>query len=205
MRVRAGCVFHAYERARHDNRESCDSEPLEGRHMKSKLRLVLVGAAAASMASAMLPANADAGVGSGTLVAAGTFAPGLSSLTAGTPQTYTLNGTGTVHAVDTTTLTPLVGTVSCSLGGNDIIGTAAQGAGGVGGTCNVANVTPPGGESCSLSGSYTRTVVNVTATGTVACTGTVPIDASFIVDCQFAPGSPPPTTTGELVCTYYFQ
>lgn len=147
-----------------------------------------------------LPSLTGPAVGGGVLVGSGTISPGLSSVTSGTYQTFTFAGTGAVIA--TVGTTPVAGTITCSLSGNDTIGTVTQSAGNIGGACAVTNVTPAGGEPCAVAGSYTRLSTYETMNGTLNCGGTVPFAATFIGVCVYVPSSFPPITTYTVVCGY---
>src|SRR5207245_38640 len=103
----------------------------QGGHMKgsTKVRLGMAATALGIVAVAALPASAD--TGTGTIAGTGTISPGLTQ--AGDPgQTFTFGGTGVVA---TTTGQDVI---TCTVSGNDTIGSWAQGAGSFSGSCNGA-------------------------------------------------------------------
>jgi len=152
----------------------------------SKVRLGLIGLVAAASAFAAMPANAAGGL---TITGTGGISPGLTQ--AGGAQTYTFSGTGGGAGVDNTG-TPQAGTFTCTLSGDDTIGTLTSGAGSINGSCN----TPCG--TVGVSGSYTRTGGTVTAGGSI--TSGCFSGESFSADCSFTPTSPPPVVSYVVHC-----
>ena len=122
------------------------------------------------------------------LAGTGGIAPGLS--TTPTPQTFFFNGSG-VGSVGSQT-----GQFSCSVTGNDAIGTVLNGAGSFSGSCN----TPCG--TVGVSGTYNRTGGTVAASGGLfsGCLGT----PSFSGTCTFAPTGPPPAQSFAVLCEFSF-
>ncbi|MDQ1685447.1 MAG: hypothetical protein QOC82_2184 [Frankiaceae bacterium] len=149
----------------------------------AKVRLGFLALVTAASAFAVVPANADTG-DAATITGTGTISPGLTD--AGGPQTFSFsgNGGGVVGGV--------AGQYSCSVNGNDTIGTTTQGAGAFSGTCS----TPCG--TIGVSGNYTRTGAAVSASGSITsgCIPTRPVT----ITCVFAPSGTPPIVGFTLVC-----
>ena len=154
----------------------------------SKVRLFLIAVATGAAVLGTLPANA--GVNDRVAIAGtGGISPGLTTgIGSGSTQTFTFDGTG-AGAVS-----GQIGTYRCSVTGNDTIGTVQQGTGGFSGTCT----TPCG--TVGVSGSYVRTLLVVTATGTI--TSGCLTGLSFSGNCSFTPTSATPITSYEVNCQF---
>ncbi|MDQ1686469.1 MAG: hypothetical protein QOC82_3206 [Frankiaceae bacterium] len=154
--------------------------------ISGRIRSSLIAFVASASALAAVPVSAAP---SGLAVnGAGTPTPAL-AITGGA-QTFSFsgNGAGTVRGQ--------TGAYSCSVNGNDTIGTITDGAGGFSGTCN----TPCG--TVGVSGGYVRTagVVNVMASTTTGCLAGATING----DCGFLPTSGPTVTSYALACELSF-
>jgi hypothetical protein len=156
--------------------------------VSARIRVVLTGVVVAASAFAMLPANAVSEAGF-TIAGTGAISPGLT--VAGGAQSFTFSGTGGGAGTDNTG-TPQAGAISCSVSGNDTIGTLSQGSGNFSGSCN----TPCG--TNGVSGSFTRNGGSVTANGdiTSGCFG----PWTITIICTFGPTSPPPVISFALHC-----
>jgi len=161
-------------------------------NVRPKIRLGVVALLAAASTFLAVPANA---VGAVTIAGTGGISPGLTQ--AGGAQTYTFSGTGGGVATDSSGNLQ-AGTYSCSLSGDDVIGTLTVGAGSLGGTCN----TPCG--SVGVSGSYIRTYAVVTANGRTNI-GDCFSGNPFTVVCAFPPTSPPPVVSYAVTCVVTFN
>lgn len=146
----------------------------------TKVRLAMTGMALGAVAVAALPASADTGTGS--IAGTGTISPGLTQ--AGDPgQSFTFGGSG---AGATTTQHD---TISCTVTGNDTIGSWAQGSGSFNGEC-----TGSSGGASTVSGNYTRTGAVVTLAGTAVASNSQGFTGHFNGDCEFTPTNIDPTT-----------
>jgi len=148
----------------------------------TKLRLGVAAVAIGAVTFAALPANASTGFF--TLSGSGTISPGLTTVP--TAQTWTFAGSG-VAVTDT-----YVGTINCTLTGNDTIGTVAQSQGTFSGTCVTAGAEP-------FSGAFTRVGETETVSGYIgpgAITGTV------TGRCDWEPTSAPTVTTSQQQCYF---
>jgi hypothetical protein len=148
----------------------------------AKSRLVLVSLVA--VVSAFTVGPATAATGDVALAGTGTISPGLT--TTPTPQSFTFSATGD----------GLVGVqggaFSCAVSGNDNIGTLAQGAGSITGSCN----TPCG--TVGTDGTFTRTgyVIRWNSQVTSGCLS----GSSFDGSCTLVPTSLPPLVSYLVFC-----
>ena len=146
-----------------------------------KLRLAMAAIVFGAITATAVPASADTGTAS--ITGQGTISPGLTQ--AGDPtNTFTFGGTG---AAATTTQHDAI---TCTVSGNDTIGSWSQGAGSFSGSCNGA-VT---GGASSVKGNYTRTGSAVTVSGTATATNGGGFSGSFNGACAFSPTNVDPTT-----------
>jgi hypothetical protein len=153
--------------------------------VSSKIRMGLIAVVAGAAAFTAMPANAGAG-DQIAIAGTGSIAPGLTQT--GGAQTFSFSGNGGGSALGQT------GSFSCSVNGNDTIGTTSQGAGGFSGSCN----TPCG--SVGVSGSYTRTAAVVTASGSL--TSGCLAGHSFSGNCAFTPTSGPTVISYAVTCQF---
>ena len=142
--------------------------------VSTKVRLATAGMALGVIAVAALPASAD--TGTATIAGQGTISPGLTQA-GGTAQTFTFGGTGVVAT------TTEQDAITCTVTGNDTIGSWTQGAGSFSGSCNGA-VT---GGASSVSGNYNRTGGTVTVSGTAVASNAKGFGGTFNGDCAFSP------------------
>jgi len=121
--------------------------------------------------------------GTATITGSGTISPGLTQ--AGDPSnTFTFGGTGVAA---TTTQHDVL---TCTVAGNDTIGSWLRGSGSLSGNCNGA-IT---GGASSVSGNYTRTGSAVTVSGTATATNSRGFSGSFNGACAFTPTNLDPNT-----------
>jgi hypothetical protein len=153
--------------------------------ISSKIRMGLIAVVAGAAAITAMPANAD-NTDHIAIAGTGTISPGLTD--AGGAQTFSFNGNGGGNAFGQT------GAFSCSVNGNDTIGTTTQGAGQFNGSCN----TPCG--SVGVSGNYTRTAAVVSASGSL--TSGCLAGHSFSGTCAFVPSSGPTVTSYAVTCHF---
>lgn len=146
-----------------------------------KVRMGLVVAGIGAVAVAALPASAS--TGAATIAGGGTISPGLT--VGGGAQTFSFNGSGTA-ATDS-----YQGSFSCTVNGNDSIGTIAQGAGSFTGNCVAGTTTEP------VTGSYTRVGGAVKLDGTI---GPGPVSGTFTGACTFEATSAPTVTSYDVQC-----
>jgi len=140
----------------------------------TKVRLGVAAIALGTVAVAALPASAD--TGTATIAGTGTISPGLTQ--AGDPgQTFTFGGTGAAAT------SAVHDAITCTVAGNDTIGSWAQGAGSFAGNC-VGSVTAG---TSSVSGNYTRTGAAVTVSGIATATSPGGFSGTFDGGCVFAP------------------
>jgi hypothetical protein len=144
-----------------------------------KLRVALTGIVAGATLCAGVPANAS--TGGASLAGSGTISPGLPA----PGDTWTFSGTGAV-ATDR-----VQGLFSCTVNGNDSIGSYTQGAGSFSGSCTTACGTS------TVNGSFTRVGGLITLSGTASggC-----MSATFTGDCSFEPTSFPVIRSYESAC-----
>jgi hypothetical protein len=146
----------------------------------TKVRLGFAIAAIGAVAVAALPASASTGFA--TVAGTGTISPGLTQ--AGDPgQSWTFGGTGIV-VTDTEQ-----DTITCTVAGNDTIGSWNQGVGGFNGTC-----TGSRGGSTSVTGTYTRTGSAVTVSGRATNNNGGGFSGDFNGACGFSPTNIDPST-----------
>ena len=135
-----------------------------------KVRLALVAVTVGAVAVAALPANAS--TGSLVLIGTGSISPGLTQA-GGTSQSFWFGASGVLVSTDGVILN-----ITCTVTGNDIIGSWSQGLGSFSGSCYV-----PGGPT-PVTGSYTRTGASVTMN--VWFSGGL-LNGPFIGGCGWAP------------------
>jgi len=148
----------------------------------TKLRLGVAAVAIGAVTFAALPANASTGFF--TLSGSGTISPGLTTVS--TAQTWTFAGSG-VAVTDT-----YVGTINCTLSGNDPFATVTQGQGTFSGACTTIGTEP-------FSGAFTRLGETEVLNGFIgpgAITGTV------TGRCDWEPTSAPTVTTSQQQCYF---
>lgn len=151
----------------------------------SKIRMGLIAVVAGAAAFTAMPANA----GSGDHIAiagTGTISPGLTQT--GGPQTFSFAGNGGGTAFGQS------GQFSCSVNGNDTIGTTTSGSGGFSGSCN----TPCG--TVGVSGNYTRTAGVVSVGGNITSGCLSP--HTFNGSCAFTPTSGPTVVSYAVTCHF---
>ncbi|MDQ1685473.1 MAG: hypothetical protein QOC82_2210 [Frankiaceae bacterium] len=153
--------------------------------VKSRL---LIGAIGVLGALAFATAPASAAPASFTLTGSGTFAPGL-ALNADPGEIWNYSGTGYAVAA------AYIGPISCTVNGNDTIGSLAQSAGAFAGKCTTLVGTE------DIAGTYTRTGSAAKMAGQI---GPAPLGGNFTASCSFVPG-PPPVTAYQQSCTFTVQ
>lgn len=146
-----------------------------------KLGMALLAVMLGATTFVALPANATTGFI--TIAGGGTISPGLT--TTGSPQTFSFNGSGDA-ATDT-----YQGSFSCTVNGNDTIGTIAQGSGAFTGNCVAGSTTEP------VSGTYSRITDAILIDGNI---GPGPLSGSLTGTCSFEATSAPTVTSYDVQC-----
>jgi hypothetical protein len=147
----------------------------------TKVRMGVATVGLGVLAIAALPASASSGAA--TISGSGGISPGLT--TTGGPQTFSFSGSGTA-ATDT-----YQGAFSCTVNGNDTIGTVQQGSGGFTGSCTAGATTEP------VSGTYVRVGAAVNLSGSI---GPGPVSGTFTGACTFEAGGLPPVVAFQVQC-----
>jgi len=143
--------------------------------------VALAALATGTVVFAAQPATASTGFA--TIAGGGTISPGLT--VGGGSQTFSFNGSGTA-VTDTYT-----GSFSCTVNGNDILGTLAEGSGSFTGNCIAGATTEP------VSGTYLRVGGALHLNGNI---GPGPINGSFTGACTFEATATPTVTSYDVQC-----